>query len=400
MSSLNTLPLKKRSPCVSLNSSEKIERMHTAKILHELGNSSPFVGNKSIRVGKTNITKEPTSFSKDDSYSPTSNSAFISEQNNFNRNRINAMNVSDTPISFVESEESSFEGFRETFDHLNHLNHRSDLSKNHVVKDRIKNLCSMGFIDGNKMNFPIATNSVASYNLAFLHSLYTTMAPSQDIFPPLCYPITDNSLSIIQQNFGNNPKINSINCESPTSLGIPLKQSTRKRKVCRMDSCDESAAKRTPYCEKHAGPRKCESESCGKYAQGRTRFCISHGGGRRCLHPNCKKGARDKKYCASHGGGRRCRVEICQKLAVGSCDTCTAHGGGKRCQIETCAKSAQSSSSYCVRHGGGRKCVIKGCMKVQRGKTKLCMSHSTQQQVSETLLFNYITPHPILNINS
>lgn len=155
-------------------------------------------------------------------------------------------------------------------------------------------------------------------------------------------------------------------------------ESGKNRKICRMDSCEAPAARRTPYCIKHSGPRKCEFDGCTKCAQGRTRFCIAHGGGRRCIYPGCSKGARDRKYCASHGGGRRCVVEYCYKLAVGGCNTCTAHGGGKRCKFEGCSKSAQSSSSYCVRHGGGRKCSFPRCTKVARGKSRLCMSHSTQ----------------------
>lgn len=149
-------------------------------------------------------------------------------------------------------------------------------------------------------------------------------------------------------------------------------------KICRMESCELPAARRTPYCKKHSGPRKCEHDGCIKCAQGRTRFCIAHGGGRRCIQPGCNKGARDRKYCASHGGGRRCIVEHCYKLAVGGCKTCTAHGGGKRCKFDGCTKSAQSSSSFCVRHGGGRKCSFPTCNKVARGKSRLCMSHSTQ----------------------
>ena len=151
-----------------------------------------------------------------------------------------------------------------------------------------------------------------------------------------------------------------------------------QNKICRMESCELPAARRTPYCKKHSGPRKCEHDGCTKCAQGRTRFCIAHGGGRRCIHPGCNKGARDRKYCASHGGGRRCVVEHCYKLAVGGCKTCTAHGGGKRCKFDKCTKSAQSSSSFCVRHGGGRKCSFPTCNKVARGKSRLCMSHSTQ----------------------
>jgi len=163
---------------------------------------------------------------------------------------------------------------------------------------------------------------------------------------------------------------------------LPNNKLTKKRKVCRMDTCESLAAKRTPYCTRHAGQRKCEFTECSKFAQGKTRFCISHGGGRRCLVSNCTRGARDQKYCAAHGGGRRCRFSSCTKLAVGGGFTCTAHGGGKRCQIEDCGKSAQSSSNFCVRHGGGRKCNFGGCDKVARGKTGKCMSHANQSTPS------------------
>mmetsp|Transcript_51722 Transcript_51722/g.155236 ORF Transcript_51722/g.155236 Transcript_51722/m.155236 type:complete len:268 (+) Transcript_51722:728-1531(+) len=155
-----------------------------------------------------------------------------------------------------------------------------------------------------------------------------------------------------------------------------LKQNTR-RKLCRMDKCNAPAAKRTPYCAKHAGPRKCEFEGCSKCAQGRTRFCIAHGGGRRCVFAGCTKGARGKSFCAYHGGGKRCTITACTKLAVGSSPLCTAHGGGKRCKAPSCNKSAQSSFDFCVRHGGGRRCTVDGCSKVARGRSKLCMSHSS-----------------------
>lgn len=156
----------------------------------------------------------------------------------------------------------------------------------------------------------------------------------------------------------------------------------KKTKVCRMDGCDDEAARRTPYCKKHCGQRRCEFAGCTKCAQGRTRFCIGHGGGRRCQFDGCTKGARDKKFCASHGGGRRCNVDSCSKLAVGRGTTCTAHGGGRRCQNDSCTKSAQSSSSFCVRHGGGRKCVVTNCSKVARGKKGLCMSHASQHDAN------------------
>lgn len=158
----------------------------------------------------------------------------------------------------------------------------------------------------------------------------------------------------------------------------PKSKPTKKRKICRMDQCELLAAKRTPYCVRHAGQRKCEFMACTKFAQGKTRFCIAHGGGRRCLVPNCLRGARDQKYCAAHGGGRRCRFLKCTKLAVGGGFTCTAHGGGRRCDFSNCTKSAQSSSNFCVRHGGGRKCNFEGCDKVARGKTSngMCMSHA------------------------
>jgi hypothetical protein len=152
---------------------------------------------------------------------------------------------------------------------------------------------------------------------------------------------------------------------------------TKKRKICKMEDCEITADKRTPYCINHRGQRKCESKDCDKFAQSKTRFCIKHGGGRRCTFPNCNKGARDKFYCGAHGGGKRCSTLSCPKLAVGGDSKCTAHGGGKRCQEQNCSKSAQSSSNFCVRHGGGRKCKMDGCQKVARGKMGLCMSHAT-----------------------
>jgi len=161
-----------------------------------------------------------------------------------------------------------------------------------------------------------------------------------------------------------------------------------KRKICRMEACTECTIKRSPYCKKHAGPRKCEHMDCHKFAQGRTRFCIAHGGGQRCIVPGCNKGARDKKYCASHGGGRRCTTPGCTKLAVGGL-MCTAHGGGKRCQHSGCKKSAQSNSEFCVRHGGGKRCHVDGCIKVARGKSGLCMSHATERSEMGKLLAQY-----------
>jgi len=199
-------------------------------------------------------------------------------------------------------------------------------------------------------------------------------------WPLPCTQTTDQASSSSIHIF---PKLlNPQHIISPSS--VPLTDSnisptkTKKRKVCRMDTCDSLAAKRTPYCARHAGQRKCEFTECSKFAQGKTRFCIAHGGGRRCLISNCTRGARDQKYCAAHGGGRRCKFLKCTKLAVGGGYTCTAHGGGKRCQIADCSKSAQSSSNYCVRHGGGRKCNFGGCDKVARGKTGMCMSHANQ----------------------
>ena len=206
---------------------------------------------------------------------------------------------------------------------------------------------------------------------------------------PMCYPINTLVPTQVQshvplQKLLSTPE-DAILLASRTSNKLknplPVKEDVGiKVKICRMEGCNDPAAKRTPYCSKHSGPRKCEFQGCKKCAQGRTRFCISHGGGRRCMHPDCNKGARDKKFCASHGGGRRCNIESCNKLAVGGGHKCTAHGGGRRCQSSGCNKSAQSSSSFCVRHGGGRKCKVENCRKVARGKSGLCMSHATQLQ--------------------
>lgn len=195
--------------------------------------------------------------------------------------------------------------------------------------------------------------------------------------PPLGFP-----LLLCQESFFSGHK-------KPENDQCPTSSNTCKRKLCRMDKCQDSAAKRTPYCINHAGPRKCEFEDCTKCAQGRTRFCIAHGGGRRCVFAGCTKGARGKSFCAYHGGGRRCSVAACTKLAVGSSSLCTAHGGGKRCKAANCKKSAQSSFDFCVRHGGGRRCSVDGCSKVARGRTKLCMSHfSTCRKSAEGVYVN------------
>lgn len=155
----------------------------------------------------------------------------------------------------------------------------------------------------------------------------------------------------------------------------PLITYFTKSALCRMKDCQETAGRRTPYCDKHSGVRRCEHPICNKYAQGQTRFCIAHGGGRRCCFPGCAKAARDRNFCAAHGGGRRCDEVGCTKIAVGRSKKCTAHGGGRRCQFQECGKAAQSSSNFCVRHGGGKKCVVKGCCKVARGRTSMCMAH-------------------------
>jgi hypothetical protein len=201
--------------------------------------------------------------------------------------------------------------------------------------------------------------------------------PDPTLASSICHPV---GLPYPYQSADPQTLVPILPSSSSTVKKVAAKTTIKKRKICRMDQCNEDAAKRTPYCCKHSGQRKCEHAECNKYAQSRTRFCIGHGGGRRCTHPGCNKGARDKFFCASHGGGRRCKVASCQKLAVGAGEKCTAHGGGKRCQHETCTKSAQSSSNFCVRHGGGRKCKMPGCLKVARGKIGLCMSHSTAQK--------------------
>jgi len=181
---------------------------------------------------------------------------------------------------------------------------------------------------------------------------------------PICLPVGCAPPSIM------------INQNSKSSSKKTKKSEVPKVKICRMDSCNEAAARRTPYCSKHSGPRRCEKGGCNKCAQGRTRFCIAHGGGRRCTVEGCTKGARDRFFCAAHGGGRRCTMAKCSKLAVDTQGLCTAHGGGRRCEIEGCPKSAQSNTNLCVRHGGGRKCSIDGCSKVARGKSGCCMLHS------------------------
>mmetsp|Transcript_7918 Transcript_7918/g.11424 ORF Transcript_7918/g.11424 Transcript_7918/m.11424 type:complete len:440 (-) Transcript_7918:136-1455(-) len=181
---------------------------------------------------------------------------------------------------------------------------------------------------------------------------------------PLCLPVAPTT-SEIQHITPSSPK-KSKKSEVPAG----------KVKLCRMESCNKAAARRTPYCSNHSGPRRCEKDGCNKCAQGRTRFCIAHGGGRRCTVEGCTKGARDRYFCAAHGGGRRCTVAKCSKLAVDTQGLCTAHGGGRRCEVAGCPKSAQSNTNLCVRHGGGRKCSIDGCSKVARGKSGCCMLHS------------------------
>jgi len=217
-----------------------------------------------------------------------------------------------------------------------------------------------------------------------LQLINNPMVYAGNVVPRMCYPAQMNHMSLLQGDINILPKasapITPTALESSTEV-LDDADAKKKRKICRMDDCNDEAARRTPYCKNHCGQRKCEKSGCQKCAQGRTRFCIAHGGGRRCQFEGCAKGARDKHFCASHGGGRRCNVGPCTKLAVGKGFTCTAHGGGRRCLHDTCSKSAQSSSSYCVRHGGGRKCRAVNCSKVARGKIGLCMSHATQQEI-------------------
>ncbi len=234
--------------------------------------------------------------------------------------------------------------------------HQDSFSKNMLLQ-----ILSNQMINSSQVPacLPLGTEpSFNSNNVPFLALNRNNM----NMGPTMCVPV------------GNSPTI-----EIP-QLKTSTKSVSKKRKTCRMDGCEDEAARRTPYCSKHCGPRKCEHEGCTKCAQGRTRFCIGHGGGRRCQHEGCTKGARDRHFCAFHGGGRRCNVKDCTKLAVGKGFTCTAHGGGRRCQHEKCSKSAQSSSNFCVRHGGGRKCKLPTCSRVARGKLGLCMSHASQQE--------------------
>ena len=174
----------------------------------------------------------------------------------------------------------------------------------------------------------------------------------------------------------------------PTKLCPKTPRQVDSAKICRMDTCNKFAVKRSPYCDAHRGVRKCEYiDGCAKVAQGRTRFCIAHGGGRRCTHPSgCNRAARDKLFCAAHGGGKRCTVKGCHRLALVTSKSvdikCTAHGGGKRCLQDGCAKSAQSGTNFCVKHGGGKRCRIQGCQKVARGKTMYCMSHGRKMVTS------------------
>lgn len=190
---------------------------------------------------------------------------------------------------------------------------------------------------------PIYAN--ATYKMML--QLWSNPLLSTKAIIPVCLPVGNEHVMQGQTTINILPKvpIASTGVASSATDGSSKTNNT-KRKICRMDDCNEEAARRTPYCKNHCGQRKCEFEGCKKCAQGRTRFCIGHGGGRRCQFEGCTKGARDKQFCASHGGGRRCNIECCTKLAVGKGRTCTAHGGGRRCQHESCSKSAQSSSDY------------------------------------------------------
>lgn len=226
----------------------------------------------------------------------------------------------------------------------------------------------------------VSLNNVMENNeLLFMNS--SVGAKNNDLMkqPLQCFPVgTGNpameSLATLAP-FAIGTSFTTEDGSSPYRTAPPTTHRGKKIKMCRMESCMTPAAKRTPYCAQHSGPRRCEHEGCKKGAQGRTRFCIAHGGGRRCIHAFCNKGARDSKFCAAHGGGKRCFVKDCSKSAVGGSNMCTAHGGGKRCQHQGCTKSAQSSTPFCVKHGGGRKCVVEGCNKVARGRTQMCMVH-------------------------
>lgn len=239
---------------------------------------------------------------------------------------------------------------------------------------------AMPVIASSECSIPIATPNLSNNMILQLMS-NPLVFPGKII--PICQPVGTTPINQFQGSIN-------IQSRAPLSIAPALckpsneildSNGKKKRKLCRMDDCNEEAARRTPYCKDHCGQRKCEFTGCKKFAQGRTRFCIGHGGGRRCQFEGCTKGARDKSFCASHGGGKRCNVDGCNKLAVGKGSTCTAHGGGRRCQHESCSKSAQSSSNYCVRHGGGRKCRAANCSKVARGKLGLCMSHATKQEI-------------------
>ena len=194
-------------------------------------------------------------------------------------------------------------------------------------------------------------------------------APSPAPPPAPTMPMTFVNSGYFMPNTG-------ANYDNIPPVPVVIAEDRMKTKICRMDLCNNAAARRTPYCKAHTGARKCEYPNCAKCAQGRTRFCIAHGGGRRCTFPGCNKGARDRFFCAGHGGGKRCEVVGCKRSAVGGCVRCTGHGGGKRCQAEGCTKSAQSCTPYCVKHGGGKKCVVPNCTKVARGRTIMCMSHN------------------------
>ncbi len=297
--------------------------------------------------------------------------SLLAKKNSHNAHSNRNKNISDAPIQNIHKNDNSAG--------------RAAIPEEHLIS-------------GNEIGAPLL--GVLQESAAHTIAISAAASAMNESCPPLtfCFPTGCNLQQQFLQTLAIQAQLQCLTASSPQPVAplpplmTPSSAShdtvrgspTKKRKICKMDGCDSTADKRTPYCLKHRGQRKCEHpDGCIKFAQSKTRFCIKHGGGRRCTFPNCNKGARDKFFCGAHGGGKRCTAANCAKLAVGCDSVCTAHGGGKRCQKEGCNKSAQSSSFFCVRHGGGRKCKMDGCRKVARGKLGLCMGHATATNKSD-----------------
>ena len=132
---------------------------------------------------------------------------------------------------------------------------------------------AMPVVASSECSIPIATPNLSNNMILQLMS-NPLVFPGKII--PICQPVGTTPINQFQ---------GSINIQSKAPLSIapalckPSNEildspGTKKRKLCRMDDCNEEAARRTPYCKDHCGQRKCEFTGCKKFAQGRTRFCI------------------------------------------------------------------------------------------------------------------------------